>query len=515
MSQQAPIKSFKTQLKRTYIFISIQFFVTIFIGIMTLIGISYLAKEHLKQVGPLVTTINQLVKGVSDTMLLLDEWMLTGPKENKIKREEIWDSIIYPITRQLHVQLKDNNNDNISLLQDLQHLQTEQWIIEDMAHTQGNNQALNLYLVDINDIERKILSVITQIMHVVSSVHGDKLKDPKTLSLFSHSADIRGSFSLASTNLLQFILTGAEECEKNFQKNFATAKNSLTNFKQSHNLSQEEINMVNTLITLFSRYTYQTEKAMQLRYSPKWNLAIYNYIHVLEPLQKRVTSELNLILENKTEKLRESSTRLMEVGHLVILLSTLLGASTASLLILRARRDIRLAGRLEENIHNHTNQLKELSRTDQLTKLYNRRAMISILNQELNTALINNTPLSFVYFDVDKFKHINDTQGHIVGDQILQKVAHALRTSIRKSDFPCRYGGDEFCIILPGCIRENAKKVCDQLITAFRKEAPGVSLSIGITEVSPSEKIEPEELIKRTDQKMYLGKKKNGFQINC
>lgn len=78
MSQQAPIKSFRTQLKRTYIFISIQFFVTIFIGILTLIGISYLAKEHLKQVGPLVTTINQLVKGVSDTMLLLDEWMLTG-----------------------------------------------------------------------------------------------------------------------------------------------------------------------------------------------------------------------------------------------------------------------------------------------------------------------------------------------------------------------------------------------------------------------------------------------------
>ena len=515
MSPQAPIKSFKNHLKRTYLFISLQFFVTISIGTMTLVGISCLARKHLNQVGPLVTTVNRLVKGVSDTMLLLDEWMLTGPEANKVKRAEVWDSVIYPITSQLRMQLEGSRDADNSLLRDLQHLQTEQWIIEDMAHSQGNDQAMNLYLVDINDIERKIFSVVTQIMYVVSSEHGQEEKDTNTLSLFSHSADIRGFFSIASSNLLQFILTGAEECEKDFRKNFTTAKNSLTRFQQSHSLSPEETHLVNTLVTLFTRYTYQTEKAVQLRSSPEWNLAIYNYIHVLEPLQKRVTNELNLMLENETEKLRESSSRLMGVGHLVILLSTFLGASTAFLLILRARRDIRLAGRLEESIHNYTTELEELSRTDQLTGLYNRRAMLSLLHQELNAALINNLPLSFVYFDVDKFKQINDTQGHIVGDQVLQKVADALRASIRKSDFPCRYGGDEFCIILPGCTNENAGKVCEQLIQFFRKEAPGVSLSIGITEVSPSEPLEPDELIKQTDQKMYLGKKEKGFQINC
>ncbi|WP_339136422.1 MAG: GGDEF domain-containing protein [Candidatus Electrothrix sp. GW3-4] len=508
------IKSFKRQLLRTYLFISIQFTVTIFLGLSALVGISYLSREHLNQIGPLVTTSNQLLKGVNDSMLLLDEWMLTGPKknkQNKQKREKIWATVIYPTARQLHMQLKGPEGRDNSLLLDLQHLQTEQWITEDLTHTQGNDQALNLYLMTIRDIERKIFSVITQIMHLLSSGHGPSHVH---LTLFRQAADIRGFFSISSTGLLQFILTGSEENEEDFRKNLATAKNSLQGLTNAQGLSYEETELTNTLVKLFFQYTYQTDKAIQLRSSPQWNLAIYNYINTLEPIQNKVTSELNLIVENRTEMLQQSSNRLMGLGHIILLLAAFLIASTAFLLILRARRDIRLAGELEESIQQHTNQLEEISRTDQLTGLYNRRAMLSLLNQELNNIIMNNQTLSFVYFDVDNFKHINDSQGHVIGDQILRKVADALRASMRKSDFPCRYGGDEFCIILPGCDSANARKICDQLITLFRKEVPGVSLSIGITEVHSSEPMETEQLIKLTDQKMYLGKKKDGFQIN-
>ncbi|MCI5163803.1 MAG: GGDEF domain-containing protein [Candidatus Electrothrix sp. AX5] len=293
------------------------------------------------------------------------------------------------------------------------------------------------------------------------------------------------------------------------------ARNSLTKLRISRDLSEEEKEQINTLLKLFSRYTYHTDKAIKLRYAPEWNLTIYNYANTLEPLRENVTNELNLMLENRTEILRESSTRLMRSGHFVILLTTFVGAVTAFLIILRARRDIRFAGELEESIYQHTMKLEELSKTDQLTGLYNRRAMIFLLNQELNNALLNDLPLSFVYFDVDKFKHINDSRGHIVGDQILRKVADALRDSIRKTDFPCRYGGDEFCIILPGCTCATARKICAQLIAIFCEKAPGVSLSIGITEVDPSEQMETDQLIKLTDQKMYLGKKEDGFQVNC
>ncbi|MCI5150745.1 MAG: hypothetical protein D3916_15400, partial [Candidatus Electrothrix sp. MAN1_4] len=379
-----PIESFKKQLLRTYSFISIQFAVTIVIGISALIGISHLAKEHLNQVGPLVTTVNQLLQGVSDSMLLLDEWMLIKPEENKKKREELWQSVIYPTAHQLHLQSGSTPGAKNSLLKNLQYLQAEQWITEDLVHTQGNEQALNLYLLRIKEIEGKIFSVITHIIHFISSDHGNN--QPQTrFFLLSQSADVRGFFSISTTNLLQFILTGAEESEKDFKKNFATAKNNLSILHKSHGFSQEINSLLNTLNALFARYEYQTHEAIQLRYSPRWNLSVYNYINTLEPLQQKISTELNLLLTNRTKLLQESSNRLMRFGHLIILLSTLVGASTAFLLILRARRDIRFAGKLEINIQKNTRQLEELSKTDQLTKLYNRRAMMSLLNQELKS----------------------------------------------------------------------------------------------------------------------------------
>jgi len=73
-NHKATIEPFKNQLRKTYVFISIQFSVTILIGMLALVGISYLANEHLNEIGPLVTTVNRLLKGVNDSMLLLDEW---------------------------------------------------------------------------------------------------------------------------------------------------------------------------------------------------------------------------------------------------------------------------------------------------------------------------------------------------------------------------------------------------------------------------------------------------------
>uniref|UniRef100_UPI0040576F66 hypothetical protein n=1 Tax=Candidatus Electrothrix sp. TaxID=2170559 RepID=UPI0040576F66 len=262
-ASREPIESFRKQLLRTYTFISIQFTVTIIIGISALIGISHLAKEHLNQVGPLVTTVNQLLQGVSDSMLLLDEWMLTRPEENKKKRQDLWESVIYPTANQLHLQPGSTQEAKHSLLTNLQYLQTEQWITEDLVHTQGNKQALNLYLLRIKDIEGKIFSVITQIIRFISSKH--EKQHPKTdLFLLSQSADVRGFFSISTTNLLQFILTRAEESEKDFRKNFTTAKNSLSILQKSPGFSQEVIDLINTLNALFARYEYQTNKAIQL-----------------------------------------------------------------------------------------------------------------------------------------------------------------------------------------------------------------------------------------------------------
>jgi len=168
---------------------------------------------------------------------------------------------------------------------------------------------------------------------------------------------------------------------------------------------------------------------------------------------------------------------------------------------------------LEIKVAERTKQLEELTKIDPLTNIYNRRAMQDILRREIAVAIRRHTILSLAYFDVDNFKNINDTQGHIEGDNVLSTIGQALLNTVRECDVPCRYGGDEFCLILPECELNNAKLVCEKLIQSFTRTYPDFSLSIGIAATGPEKFIDGDQLIKQADKKMYLAKKKNGCQI--
>jgi len=87
--------------------------------------------------------------------------------------------------------------------------------------------------------------------------------------------------------------------------------------------------------------------------------------------------------------------------------------------------------------------------------------------------------------------------------------------SIREVDIPCRYGGDEFCLILPECGIDNAKTICEKLIASFTSKHPDFSFSLGIAETGPYDFVDEERLIKMADEKMYLAKKESGFQIRA
>ncbi|HEX8154757.1 MAG TPA: GGDEF domain-containing protein, partial [Thermoanaerobaculia bacterium] len=93
--------------------------------------------------------------------------------------------------------------------------------------------------------------------------------------------------------------------------------------------------------------------------------------------------------------------------------------------------------------------LSEVSSKDSLTGLYNRWYVIEKLDSEINRSLRHGSPMSLLMLDIDYFKKINDTYGHGVGDQVLQAVGKLLRDSCRVYDVPGRYGGEEFCIVLP------------------------------------------------------------------
>lgn len=178
------------------------------------------------------------------------------------------------------------------------------------------------------------------------------------------------------------------------------------------------------------------------------------------------------------------------------------------------RRTESYAKSLEEKVAERTRQLEEQAKLDPLTNVYNQRALQEMLRHELAQSKRRQSHLSMIYFDIDKFKQINDKEGHIRGDEVLRHVGVIMLKIVREVDIPCRYGGDEFCIVLPDCKAENATKVCEKIIAEFKSRFPDYSLSLGIAESSPEHPMDSAELIKAADAMMYRSKEQKGFAIN-
>lgn len=106
--------------------------------------------------------------------------------------------------------------------------------------------------------------------------------------------------------------------------------------------------------------------------------------------------------------------------------------------------------------------LEHLARTDGLTGLYNRREFDRILAEELQRAERYGRPVSLIIGDIDHFKNFNDTYGHQAGDEALRAIAHALTENLRDTDKACRFGGEEFFVVLPECAAETARQVAER-----------------------------------------------------
>lgn len=120
-------------------------------------------------------------------------------------------------------------------------------------------------------------------------------------------------------------------------------------------------------------------------------------------------------------------------------------------------------------VERSTGLLRHLSRTDSLTGLYNHRTFYERLNEELKRAARYGKPLSIVLIDLDNFKSVNDTKGHQFGDHLLVKCAEWLRHGLRETDVICRYGGDEFGVLLPETLPEDAHAMMCRLARTFKE----------------------------------------------
>lgn len=162
---------------------------------------------------------------------------------------------------------------------------------------------------------------------------------------------------------------------------------------------------------------------------------------------------------------------------------------------------------LEEVVAKSTQHLHDLSRRDSLTELFNQRAFFENLRREIAFAERHHDTLSLVYLDLNGFKALNDAEGHQAGDKVLVEVGEALMEACRETDYPCRYGGDEFAVILPITTLDEAKVLSQRLIDVFKdQQHSSISFSIGIAKTGPEEFIDHDTLLKQADEKMYESK---------
>jgi diguanylate cyclase (GGDEF)-like protein len=162
-----------------------------------------------------------------------------------------------------------------------------------------------------------------------------------------------------------------------------------------------------------------------------------------------------------------------------------------------------------------TESLRQQAIRDPLTDLFNRRYMEEMLERELARAVRKNTSLGIIFIDIDHFKRFNDQYGHDVGDRVLRELSHFLRSRIRKEDIVCRYGGEEFILIMPEVtvdticqraeeIRLEGKKISIELVD--QKNVQAVTLSLGVS-VFPNNGQTIEALLRAADVALYQAKK--------
>lgn len=165
-----------------------------------------------------------------------------------------------------------------------------------------------------------------------------------------------------------------------------------------------------------------------------------------------------------------------------------------------------------ERARDRERKLRRMSVTDELTGLFNRRFFNSRLEEYIQTARREKLPLSLLMLDVDHFKRFNDTYGHPEGDSVLAILGDIIRSSLRERDIPCRYGGEEFAVILHNTGESDARAVAGRIRERFagREHFPLhdirviMTVSIGVTEYRRGE--EATVFVKRCDRALYRAK---------
>jgi diguanylate cyclase (GGDEF)-like protein len=161
-------------------------------------------------------------------------------------------------------------------------------------------------------------------------------------------------------------------------------------------------------------------------------------------------------------------------------------------------------------------RIEEISITDRLTGIYNRVRLDEVLKDEHERFKRYGDPFSVILFDLDHFKSINDTHGHLVGDRVLKEIAHLTRGMMRATDVPGRWGGEEFLIVSPHSDLEGAKQLAEKLRLAIAErdfgKAGRITASFGVATVDA--RTTPDSLLKAVDDALYHAKENGRNRVS-
>jgi diguanylate cyclase (GGDEF)-like protein len=179
----------------------------------------------------------------------------------------------------------------------------------------------------------------------------------------------------------------------------------------------------------------------------------------------------------------------------------------------RLRAGIRLVD-LQSQLLKAREELREQATRDSLTRLWNRSSILNELTRELARSERDRRPLGLVIVDLDHFKQVNDTYGHLAGDAVLREAARRMQNSIRQYDSIGRYGGEEFLILFPGCGEvdcvaqaDRLRKQLAQAEMSVNDSSLRVTASFGVTVSVPGEVRTQEALIRTADEALYVAKR--------
>jgi diguanylate cyclase (GGDEF)-like protein len=269
---------------------------------------------------------------------------------------------------------------------------------------------------------------------------------------------------------------------------------------------------------------------------------IYDAVRLVDPIHKRVmeyrsnsTGETceacyaywgnGLICENcvsvRAYREQKSFMKLEHSPHAVMLITALPIESVERpvvLEILKNATDTMMIGTGEYSkgqvLYNAVQDINNMVIRDELTSLYNRRFLDDRLPVDIVSAMVSQKPLSVIFIDIDNMKTINDTFGHVTGDQILKLAADTIQNSIRNdTDWAARYGGDEFMICLNNTGSEEALRISERIYHDFDKAVFSIQdndITITVSQgviTMPDSGLTAEEIIELADKKMYESKK--------